>query len=128
MLFRVKINGFWLTEENEVRDGVVNEFKLMLSTVRGRRPSIRGMSFERLEVVDAARLEEPFSEQEVLKALKGFCGDKALGPDGFTMAFWQSSWEFVKEEVMGGFFRDFHNHGCFVKSLNATFIVLIPKK
>ena len=103
MLSRVKINGFWLTEENEVRDGVVNEFKLMLSTVRGWRPSIRGMSFERLEVVDAARLEEPFSEQEVLKALKGFCGDKVLGPDGFTMAFWQSSWEFVKEEVMGFF-------------------------
>ena len=27
-----------------------------------------------------------------------------------------------------GFFWDFHNHGRFVKSLNATFIVLIPKK
>ena len=33
----------------------------------------------------------------------------------------------MKEEVIG-FFRDFHNHGCFAKSLNATFIVLIPKK
>ena len=127
MLYRVKINGVWLTEENEVRDGVVNEFKFMLSVVGGWRPSIRGMSFERLEAVDAANLEEPFSEQEVLEALKGFCGDKTPGPDGFTMTFWQSSWEFVKEEVMG-FFRDFHNHGRFVKSLNATFIVLIPKK
>ena len=27
-----------------------------------------------------------------------------------------------------GFFREFHNHGRFVRSLNATFIVLIPKK
>ena len=63
----------------------------------------------------------------MLEALKGFCGDKALGPDGFTMAFWQASWDFVKEEVMG-FFREFHNHGRFVRSLNATFIVLIPKK
>lgn len=27
-----------------------------------------------------------------------------------------------------GFFRDFHNHGRFVKSLNATFLVLMPKK
>ena len=103
MLFRVKINGVWLTEENEIRDGVVNGFKFMLSAVRGWRPSIRGMSFERLEAVDAANLGEPFSKQEVLEALKGFCGDKALGPDRFTMAFWQSSWEFVKEEVMGFF-------------------------
>ena len=27
-----------------------------------------------------------------------------------------------------GFFRDFHERGRFVKSLNATFLTLIPKK
>lgn len=32
-------------------------------------------------------------------------GDKAPGPDGFPITFWQLSWDFVKEEVMG-FFRD----------------------
>ena len=37
--------------------------------------------------VERARLEEPFSEQEVSKALKGFSGDNVLGPDGFSMAF-----------------------------------------
>ena len=124
---RVKINGVWSTKENEIREGVVNEFKLLLSTAGGWRPSIGGLSFARLEVVDRARLEEPFSKQEVFKALKGFSGNKAPKPDGFSMAFWQSSWGFVKEEVMG-FFREFHDHNCFVKSLNATFIVLIPKK
>ncbi|RVX18630.1 hypothetical protein CK203_006499 [Vitis vinifera] len=87
LLSRVKINGSWLTEENEVRNGVMNEFKLLLSTVEGWRPCIRGMSFKRLEPVVATRLEEPFSEQEMLETLKGFCGDKASGPDGFTMAF-----------------------------------------
>ena len=74
----VKINGSWLTEENEIRDGVMNEFKL-LSTARGWRPNITGLSFERLEDVEAARLEEPFLEQEVLEALKGFVGTKRLG-------------------------------------------------
>ena len=49
------------------------------------------MSFEKLESMDATRLDEPFSEQEVLEALKGFCGDKALEPNGFPMAFWQFS-------------------------------------
>ncbi|RVX07436.1 hypothetical protein CK203_022574 [Vitis vinifera] len=75
----VKINGSWLTEENEIRDGVMNEFKLLLSTARGWRPNITGLSFERLEDVEAARLEEPFLEQEVLEALKGFVGTKRLG-------------------------------------------------
>ena len=43
------------------------------------------------------------------------------------MAFWQFSWEFMKNKVMN-FFREFHESGRFVWSLNATFLVLIPKK
>ena len=35
LLSRVKINGSWLTEENVVRNGVVNEFKLLLFAVEG---------------------------------------------------------------------------------------------
>ena len=27
-----------------------------------------------------------------------------------------------------GLFRDFHDHGSFVRSLNSTFMVLIPKR
>ena len=53
--------------------------------------------------------------------------DKALGPDGFTMAFWLFCWDLVKVEIMG-FFKEFHEMGRFVKSLNATFLVLVPKK
>ena len=106
---------------------MVNEFKFLLSTARGWRSSISGLSFARLEAVERARLEEPFSELEVFKALKDFSGDKAPGPNGFSMAFWQSSWGFVKEEVMA-FFREFHDQNCFVTSLNATFLLLILKK
>ena len=54
-------------------------------------------------------------------------GDKAPGPDGFPIAFWQFSLDFVKEEVMG-FLFDFYEHKRFVRSLNYTFLVLIPKK
>ena len=44
-----------------------------------------------------------------------------------TLTFWLFSWEFVKEEVMS-FFMEFHEGDRFVKSLNATFLVLVPKK
>ena len=60
------------------------------------------------------------------KAITGLNGDKAPGPDGFPLAFWSFSWDFVKDEVMG-FFREFFEHNWFVKSLNATFLVLVPK-
>ena len=54
-------------------------------------------------------------------------GDKAPGPDGFTVAFWQSCWGFVKEEILA-MFKEFHEQNTFLKSLNNTFLVLIPKK
>ena len=63
----------------------------------------------------------------MLAALRDMNGDKAPGPNGFTTAFWQSSWEVVKEDVMR-MFKEFHVSGKFVKSLNNSFIVMIPKK
>ena len=91
------------------------------------RPNYDGLSFKGLEVSEASRLESFLSKEEVSKALTDLNGDKASGPNGFTMAFWQDNWGMLKEEVMR-FFADFFQHGRFVKSLNATFFVLIPKK
>ena len=76
---------------------------------------------------EAERLEIPFSEEKVFTALSDLDKYKALGPDNFTMAFWFFCWDVVKVDVMR-FFRDFHEMGRFVKSLNATFLVLVPKK
>ncbi|RVX00216.1 Transposon TX1 uncharacterized 149 kDa protein [Vitis vinifera] len=71
--------------------------------------------------------ELPFSELEIHAALMGMNGDKAPGPDGFTVAFWQSCWETVKEDVLD-MFKEFHEQNSFIKSLNNTFLVLLPKK
>ncbi len=54
-------------------------------------------------------------------------GDKAPGPDGYTMAFFQGCWATIKDDVMAIFY-DFHTHGSLVRSVNATFLALIPKK
>ena len=72
-------------------------------------------------------MEIPFSEAEVHSALMEMNGDKAPRPDGFTVAFWQSCWDFAKDEIME-MFKEFHEHSSFLKSLNNTFLVLIPKK
>jgi len=59
--------------------------------------------------------------------VKGMNPDKAPGPDGFSLAFFQDCWDVIKSDFMG-VFQDFHTHSKFVKSLNATFIALISKK
>ena len=54
-------------------------------------------------------------------------GDKAPGLDGFTMAFFQKCWRVVENDVMA-FFDHFHRSLEFERSLNASFLALIPKK
>ena len=76
---------------------------------------------------DATWLDKPFDEDEVFGVVNEFKGDKAPGPDRFTMAFFQSCWSTVKTDVMN-VFHVFHAHAVFEKSLNATFLTLIPKK
>jgi hypothetical protein len=43
------------------------------------------------------------------------------------ITFFHKCWEVVGDDVMN-FFEEFHTHCKFEKSLNATFIALIPKK
>ena len=52
--------------------------------------------------------------------LNGFNGDKTPGPDGFSMAFFQSCWSVLKKEIME-VFQNFHT---FEKSLNTSFLAL----
>ncbi len=86
-----------------------------------------GVKFKSLEAADSQHLEKQFSEEEVVTALHQISGEKALGPDGFTLAFFQQCWEVVKVEVLNTI-QEFYEHEEFERSLNSTFVVLIPKK
>ncbi|RVX23153.1 hypothetical protein CK203_000909 [Vitis vinifera] len=50
-LDRIKINGVWMTEEHEMREGIVNAFQHLLSEELGWRVDIEGMHLNRLNSV-----------------------------------------------------------------------------
>ena len=126
-LDRIKINGVWLSEEQEVRTGIADAFKQLLTKDLEWKADIGGLNLNQISQQEADTLELPFTEDEVHSALMDMNGDKALGSDGFTVAFWQCCWEFVKAEVLE-MFKEFHEQNSFLKSLNNTFLVLLPKK
>jgi hypothetical protein len=76
---------------------------------------------------ERAWMKREFAEEEVWEVVRKMKGDKAPGLDGFLMAFFQKCWEVIKKDMMA-VFKEFHEIGKFEKSLNATFMVLIPKK
>ena len=51
------------------------------------RPLLDEVVFSRISEEDATWLERPFDEEEVFGVVHDFNGDKALGLDDFTMAF-----------------------------------------
>ncbi|RVW92106.1 hypothetical protein CK203_037044 [Vitis vinifera] len=86
-----------------------------------------GIEIQEVGRIGCGRGGEAFCGGGGLWCVVRFCGKKAPDPDSFPMAFYLNSWDFVKVEVMN-FFRQFHDSGSFVRSLNATFLVRIPKK
>jgi hypothetical protein len=85
-----------------------------------------GIAFNSLSLEEAAQLELPFEEMVVLEVVKSMNRDKAPGPDGFPLAFFHDCWDVIKSDIMG-VFTNFHAQRKFVKSLNTSFIALIPK-
>ena len=125
---KAKINGISITEKVDIREGIIQAFqKLLLEPPREWRPSVEDMWFIVLHSQDVSKLEELFCGEEAFMALSKLNRDKATGLDGFSLAFWQHCRDVVKVEVLS-FFKEFHEQGCFVKILNATFLVLVPKR
>lgn len=88
------------------------------------RPKVDGLHLPQLREGKAEWSERSFKEEEVKKAVWMLDGDKALGRDGFTLAF---CWEVIKKDLLL-VFKDFHEN-CFLdKGSNAMYIFLIPKR
>ncbi|XP_031091035.1 uncharacterized protein LOC115996030 [Ipomoea triloba] len=81
----------------------------------------------RVSQTDNNYLLRPFENEEVKEALFSMFPDKAPGPDGMNPGFYQHYWDVVGGDVTS-FVLDCLNSGSFPEGLNATNVVLIPKK
>ncbi|RVW66741.1 hypothetical protein CK203_063541 [Vitis vinifera] len=87
----------------------------------------RGVNLNRISQQEADILELPFMEEEVHSALRDMNGTRLQVRMALRELFGNFCWEFVKRRLWRCS-REFHEHKTFLKSLNATFLVLIPKK
>uniref|UniRef100_A0A2N9HJW1 Reverse transcriptase domain-containing protein n=1 Tax=Fagus sylvatica TaxID=28930 RepID=A0A2N9HJW1_FAGSY len=116
-----------LEHSEAISDCITNFYTHLFEEEECERPLLDGLDFSMISGEDALWLERPFGEEEVAGVVAGFNGDKAPGPDGFSMGFFQSCWDILHTDVMA-VLHYFHGLSSFEKSLNATFVSLIPKK
>ncbi|XP_028067083.1 uncharacterized protein LOC114269911 [Camellia sinensis] len=85
----------------------VNGVDFSTSEGEGWRAGLDGVIFNVISEAVCTSLERPFSKEEVFAALHSMSGDKAPGPDGFTISFFQHCWGVVKTEGGAEDIRDF---------------------
>ena len=73
-----------------------------------------------------AQLDKPYTSKEVGATIREMAPLKALGPDGMPPLFFQTYWSNVGMDVTHVVLSSL-NSGSILKSINHTFITLIPK-
>ncbi|WMV59774.1 hypothetical protein MTR67_053159 [Solanum verrucosum] len=124
---RLIINGEENKDPKEIKDHITEFYKQLYTESESWRPSFVMTNCPRISQEEQEWMQRPFSKEEVVHILKLCDGDKAPGPDGFTMLFFKKCWGIITSDAMQTI-HNFHQNEVFERSLNATFVVLIPKK
>ena len=123
----LEVNGVIYKDESEMADQAVQFYKKLYKETEEWRPFVEGLEFDQIEGLERDWLERRLEQQKFLRVVKEMEGDKAPSPNGFSLTFHHHCWGVVERDVLA-VFEEFYQHSKFEKSLNATFIALIPKK
>uniref|UniRef100_A0A2N9IH31 Reverse transcriptase domain-containing protein n=1 Tax=Fagus sylvatica TaxID=28930 RepID=A0A2N9IH31_FAGSY len=124
---QLSINGVLSTNQDVIRAEISGFYQHLYIEDITCRPFLDGLPFSSISSEEASWLERPFEEEEISKVVRNMNGDKAPDPDGFPMSFYHACWPILRGDVLA-VFSEFYEYGSFVRSLNATFLSLIPKK
>ena len=121
------LDGVWQTEEGVISDIFVDFYTKLfsLSNVQGLDRVLEGV--KKIVTTDMnEELLKPYSKDEVEAAIRQMAPSKTLGPDGMPPLFYQTFWQSIGVEVSDTVLSCL-NSGTLLKSINHTFITLIPK-
>lgn len=103
-----------------------NYFQRLLGTPSNREHSIDLHALD-LPRIDASACEVSLSESLIWSTIKSMYPDKAPGPDGFTIRFYQACWPIIKDVVMRAVHAFDVADGRGLDRLNKALIILLPK-
>ena len=87
---RLIMNGVLSSNLAAIADYICQFYRQLYLEDVAHRPVLDDVEFFSISVEDASWLDRPFEEEEVFGVINDFKANKASGPDGFSMAFFQS--------------------------------------
>eukprot|EP00253_Pinus_taeda_P012441 PITA_12441 len=124
-------SGDTLHNHREISSLLTAHFKLIAQELPiDRTDAINSLTQSIPKVVtkdqNLALLKE-ISMEEVEEAVKIMPNDKAPGPDGFTINFFKACWQTIKTKIWE-VVEESRRSRTILKSINSTFLALIPKE
>ncbi|CAN6558737.1 unnamed protein product [Malus baccata var. baccata] len=121
------VDGSWVDDSRRVSVLVEEHFKSLYTSVGCRDwGDILNCLEPLVSELMNTDLIKPVSDEEIKVAVHQMGGLKAPRPDGFQGNFYHSFWDIIVAEV-NGLVMDFMQGVGNARSLNSTYIVLIPK-
>jgi hypothetical protein len=123
-------DGACIADEEELKTHITSYYKNLFG-----KPDITSIDLDESFIQDISQVSDTeneiltanFTIDEVKKVVFSLEHNKAPGPDGFPVEFYQAFWEVIKDNLFA-LFVDFHQNSLLVHSLNFGVITLIPKK
>ncbi|WMV38706.1 hypothetical protein MTR67_032091 [Solanum verrucosum] len=89
------VEGNSISDPEDIKGEIINFYQKLYTETEQWRPEFKLQGLETITEEERDWLQTHFEEAEVLKCIKSCASDKAPGPDGFPMCFFQSFWEDV---------------------------------
>nr|CAD1830576.1 unnamed protein product [Ananas comosus var. bracteatus] len=116
-----------LSSHQPIADHLLSFFSNQLGEDPGSTLSINLLELYRGLNPDLSCLQDDFTTAEVRKAVFSSGPEKAPGPDGLPMLFYQRFWSLLNNDILS-VFNSFHNGSAKLAEINASWLCLIPKK
>lgn len=121
-------DGNWIADPTELEKLAVDYFSRLYSLTDVNQ-IVDGLPYDGFVQIleeDKTDMNKPFTDAEVVRAVRSMGKFKAPGPDGFQPVFYQHCWEVVGESVLR-FVLEFFQTGMLPQDTNDAIVVLIPK-
>ena len=89
---RLMVDGDLSSDLEAIASAISHFYRQLYTENVAHRPLLDDVEFSCISEEDTLWLDRPFDEDEVFGVISNFKGDNAPGPDGFSMAFFQSCW------------------------------------
>nr|XP_020147503.1 uncharacterized protein LOC109732728 [Aegilops tauschii subsp. strangulata] len=126
LIMGLQVDGDLLTGQEKIAGAVDSYYRQILGVAPDREFSLNWDALQ-LPRLHLEHLEAPFSEEEILTAIKSMPMDKAPGPDGFTTRFYACCWGIIKADLMRVMERFYWGDMRGLHAINKALVTLLPK-